>query len=138
MIGILILTHGGFGEEILKTACGIMHESEKVAALNLSRRLDFPTLRKRVSDTIVSLNVEGVLVLIDAYGGTSYNTTLPLMNTHPISLVTGVNLPMVLSALTNRQRMGLEALAKKVSEDAKKTISVLAGPSVATQERRSS
>ncbi len=138
MIGILVLTHGGFGEEILKTACGIMHESEKVAALNLSRRLDFPTLRKRVSDTIESLNVEGVLVLIDAYGGTSYNTTLPLMNTHPISLVTGVNLPMVLSALTNRQRMGLEALAKKVSEDAKKTISVLAGPSVAAQERRSS
>ena len=85
MIGILVLTHGGFGEEILKTACGIMHESEKVAALNLSRRLDFPTLRKRVSETILSLNVAGVLVLIDAYGGTSYNTTLPLMNTHPIS-----------------------------------------------------
>src|SRR4051812_48306880 len=117
MIGILVLTHGGFGEEILKTACGIMHESEKIAALNLSRRLDFPTLRKRVSETILSLNVDGVLVLIDAYGGTSYNTTLPLMNMHPISMVTGVNLPMVLSALTNRQRMSLDALAKKVSED---------------------
>jgi hypothetical protein len=30
-----------------------------------------------------------------------------------------------LSALTNRHRMSLEALAKKVSEDAKKTISVM-------------
>src|SRR4051812_44273684 len=99
MIGILILTHGGFGEDLLKTACGIMHESEKIGALNLSRRLDFPTLRKRVSETIESLNAEGgVLVLIDAYGGTSYNTSLPLMNVYPISLVTGVNLPMVLSA----------------------------------------
>ncbi len=133
MIGILILTHGAFGEDMLKTACGIMHESEKIAALNLSRRLDFPTLRKRVSETIEQLKAEGgVLVLIDAYGGTSYNTTLPLMNVHTISLVTGVNLPMVLSALTNRHRMTLDALARKVSEDAKKTISVLSNTNVPT------
>ena len=131
MIGILILTHGPFGEDLLKTACGIMREAEKIAALNLSRRLDFATLRKKVADMIVAIDApEGVLVLIDAYGGTSYNTTLPLMNSHPLSLVTGVNLPMVLSALTNRHRMGLEPLAKKVSEDAKKTISVLTSSDV--------
>jgi PTS system mannose-specific IIA component len=133
MIGILILTHGAFGEDMLKTACGIMHESEKIAALNLSRRLDFPTLRKRVAETITGLAADGgVLVLIDAYGGTSYNTTLPLMSEHPISMVTGVNLPMVLSALTNRHRMTRDDLARKVSEDAKKTISVLSGTNVPT------
>ncbi len=126
MIGILVLTHGPFGEDLLKTARGIMNESEKMGALNLSRRFDFPTLRKKVSEAIHGLGAEGgVLVLIDAYGGTSYNTTLPLIGDHPISLVTGVNLPMVLSSLTNRHRMPLEPLAKKVSEDAKKTISVL-------------
>lgn len=127
MIGILILTHGAFGEDLLKTACGIMHETDKISALNLSRRLDFLTLRKHVAETIIDLKADqGVLVLIDAYGGTSYNTTLPLVKDFPISLVTGVNLPMVLSALTNRHRMALDALARKVSEDAKKTISVLA------------
>ncbi|MBV9080981.1 MAG: PTS sugar transporter subunit IIA [Elusimicrobia bacterium] len=131
MIGILILTHGAFGEDLLKTACGIMHETEKIAALNLSRRADFATLRKKVSDTIAEISAQdGVLVLIDAYGGTSYNTTLPLMSTHRISLVTGVNLPMVLSALTNRHRMQLDQLARKVSEDAKKTISVLSASDV--------
>jgi PTS system mannose-specific IIA component len=127
MIGILILTHGLFGENLLKTACGIMNESEAVKTLNLSRRLDFSTLRKMVSDAIESLDAKnGVLVLIDAYGGTSYNTTLPLTKQYPICIVTGVNLPMVLSALSNRHRMSLEALARKVSEDAKKTISVCA------------
>lgn len=133
MIGVLILTHGAFGEDLLKTAGGIMHEAEKIAALNLSRRLDFPTLRKKVSETIEELKADGgVLVLIDAFGGTSYNTTLPLMSTYSLSLVTGVNLPMVLSALTNRHRMTLDALARKVSEDAKKTISVLSGTNVPT------
>jgi PTS system mannose-specific IIA component len=132
MIGILILTHGAFGEDLLKTACGIMHEADKIGALNLSRRSDFATLRKKVSDMIETIQADqGVLVLIDAYGGTSYNTTLPLMGTHRISLVTGVNLPMVLSALTNRHRMALEALARKVSEDAKKTISVLSPSDIA-------
>ena len=47
------------------------------------------------------------------------------MGTHVISLVTGVNLPMVLSALTNRHRMTLEQLARKVSEDAKKRLEVI-------------
>ena len=127
MIGVLVLTHGKFGEDLLKTACGIMCESEKVASGNLSRRLDFATLRKNVAETIESLNAEGgVLVLIDAYGGTSYNTTLPLMSKYRICMVTGVNLPMVLSALTNRHRLPLDRLARKVSEDARKTISLMA------------
>jgi mannose/fructose-specific phosphotransferase system component IIA len=55
MIGVLILTHGPFGEDLLKTACGIMHEADKVVALNLSRRLDFQTLRKQVADAIQGL-----------------------------------------------------------------------------------
>lgn len=126
MIGVLVLTHGSFGGDLLKTACGIMHESEKSAALNLSRRLDFETLRRNVVTTIENLKADGgVLVLIDAFGGTSYNTTLPLMKQHHICMVTGVNLPMVLSALTNRHRLTLEDLARKVSEDAKKTIAVM-------------
>ncbi len=125
MIGILILSHGPFGDDLQKTACGIMHDSERVAAVNLSRRFDFPVLRQKVVTALQQLEQgDGVLVLIDAYGGTSYNTSLPLMSDYHISLVTGVNLPMVLSALSNRSRMSLEELARKVSEDAKKTISV--------------
>lgn len=125
MIGILVITHGQFGSDLMKTASGIMNESERIDSLNLSRRLDFQTLRDKVKPVIRKLDKgEGVLVLIDAYGGTSYNTTLPLMKDHHINLVTGVNLPMVLSALSNRSRLNLDELAIKVSEDAKKTISV--------------
>jgi PTS system mannose-specific IIA component len=125
MIGILVVCHGQFGENLLKTACGIMHEVERVEALNLSRREDFTTLRRRVSEGIERvISDSGVIVLIDAYGGTSYNTSLPLVKQYNVSLVTGVNLPMVLSALTNRRRLDLDGLSKKVSEDAKKTISV--------------
>ena len=48
MIGILIITHGQFGDNLLKTACGIMNEPDFVEAINLSRRLDFGTLRNQV------------------------------------------------------------------------------------------
>lgn len=131
MIGILVLSHGQFGEDLQKTACGIMNDPEHIRALNLSRRFDFPVLRQKVDEALRELEQgEGVLVLIDAYGGTSYNTTLPLLANHHICLVTGVNLPMVLSALSNRSRMSLEELSRKVSEDAKKTISVCANPKV--------
>ena len=103
-----------------------MKDTEKIDSLNLSRRLDFATLRKQVSDKIAELNADqGVLVLIDAFGGTSYNTAVPLMDEHNIALVTGVNLPMLLSAVTNRKRLSLANLSKKIAEDAKKTISVI-------------
>jgi len=126
MIAVLVLTHGQFGENLLKTACGIMKDELNIKALNLSRREDFSSLRKKVRERLNELDSkEGVMVLIDAYGGTSYNTTVPMMKDYNMSIVTGVNLPMLLSALTNRARMPLHELAKKVSEDAKKTISVL-------------
>jgi PTS system mannose-specific IIA component len=126
MNGVMVLTHGKFGEDLVKTACGIMKETEKVTSLNLSRRQDFQSLRKTVAEGIQALQAEGgVLILIDAYGGTSYNTTLPLVNEQPICIVTGVNLPMVLSALANRHRMPIEELAKKVMDDARKTISTM-------------
>jgi len=128
MIGILILSHGPFGENLIKTACGIVDDPGNVLSLNLSRRLDTKVMQENVSQTIKKMDSDaGVLVLIDAYGGTSYNTTFPLLKTHSICIVTGVNLPMLLSALTNRHRMFLSELSRKVAEDAKKTISVVQG-----------
>lgn len=125
MIGILVLTHGQFGDDLIKTVEAITNDTESVAALNISRRLDFDTLRGRVLEKIQTLNADGgVLLMIDTYGSTSYNTAVPLMEQNRICMVTGVNLPMILSALTNRNRMNLFDLAKKVASDAKKTIQV--------------
>ena len=64
-----------------------------------------------------------------AMGGTPCNATLPLVREGQVAVVTGVNLPMLLSALTNRTRMNVESLAGKVMQDARKTIIVVKGPS---------
>ncbi|OVE77447.1 hypothetical protein BVX98_02820 [bacterium F11] len=126
MIGVLIVTHGQFGEDLLKTACAIMKETENVAALNLSRRLEFSTLRQRVVEEVNRLDrSSGVIVLTDTFGGTSYNTCIPLLKDFNLVLITGVNLPMLLSAFTNRKRLSLKDLARKISDDAKKTISII-------------
>ena len=71
MIGILVLTHGQFGDDLIKTVEAITHENEAVAALNISRRLDFETLRSRVLETIKNLNAEFRLAVIDGDIATS-------------------------------------------------------------------
>lgn len=125
MIGIVIITHGTFGEGILQSAQAIMKCSGNCLAINLSGRRGLNELKNIIQGRLSELGKpEGVLVLIDAMGGTPYNATLPLVQEGKLEVVTGVNLPLLLSALTNRTRMTLKDLAHKVVEDGRKTMVV--------------
>ncbi len=55
-------------------------------------------------------------------GGTPCNTALIQTKDKPAEVVTGVNLYMLLSAFTHREKLDLKALAPKVSEDGKRAI----------------
>jgi len=63
-------------------------------------------------------------VLTDMFGGTPNNISLPLLEPGRVEVVTGVNLPMVIKAVTARKSRGLDELASLVSAAGKEAISV--------------
>ncbi len=129
MVGIVVITHGNFGEGILESAKQIMKCTENCLAINLSGRRDLSELRAEIKPKLAKLDSKnGILIFIDAMGGTPYNATLPLLEEGRLEVVTGVNLPMLLSAFNNRARMNVRELANKVVEDGRKTMVVAQGP----------
>lgn len=114
MIGILLVTHGKFSKEILKSAELIVGKQDNILTLGLEHGDSIEVLGDRVRESIKSLeNGQGVLVLADLLGGSPYNVVA--LNSKKISdikfkCITGVNLPMLLEAITMREAYGLDEL----------------------------
>ncbi|MCF3944099.1 PTS sugar transporter subunit IIA [Oceanobacillus alkalisoli] len=109
MIGILIVTHGKFSTELLNSAELIVGKQVSVNALNLNADDDIHLLKKEVELEATKLDTgEGVLVLTDLYGGSPFNVTAANMKQRNMECLTGVNLPMLIEALSLRGNSNLQ------------------------------
>ncbi len=123
MIGVAVITHGHFGEEILRTAQEIVGKQEAALAYAVTSETGSPDLCRFIEDALNQLpEAQGVLFLVDMLGGTPCNTTLLKTKESKAEVVTGVNLYMLISAFTHRSHLDLHALAVKAAEDGKRAI----------------
>jgi len=114
MIGILVVTHGNLGKELINSAELIVGKQENTFALGLYHGDNIDDFREKVAKYIQELdNGEGLIVFTDLYGGSPSNT-LAITAKKPIGVrfecITGVNLTMVLEALTMRKTLDLSKL----------------------------
>ena len=123
MIAIVVITHGQFGQELLRTAQDIAGRQENVAALSVMPEMGVDSVAQALGETLTRFaSSEGALILVDMLGGTPCNTALLKTKDLSAEVVTGVNLYMVLSSFTHRGDMDLKALAAKVAEDGKRAV----------------
>ncbi|WP_416175611.1 PTS sugar transporter subunit IIA [Clostridium sp.] len=116
MIGILVITHGNFAAEILKTVELIIGKQNQTVSLGLQYNDSIEEFRLKVKDTIVSLDKgDGVLIFTDLFGASPYNAAAfsanKVKNTK-FRCITGVNLPMLLEAFTTRDVCNLDDLTE--------------------------
>lgn len=115
MIGILVVTHGNFGKELLKSAELIIGDQENVKTLSLNRGDNIEELYSCVNKQIEQLDEgEGVLVFTDLFGGSPSNVTAANMKETYFESLSGVNLPMLIEALDLRVNNNLKELVSKV------------------------
>ena len=123
MIGVAILTHGHFGEELLRTAQDIVGRQEAVLAFSVTSETGMDHVGRFIEEAIERLHTpDGVLFLVDMLGGTPCNTTVLKTKEARAEIVTGINLYMLISAFTHRTHMDLRALALKAAEDGRRAI----------------
>lgn len=111
MIGILLITHGSYGEALVQNACHVLNKRPaQLNQLGVAAQddpLDLLPLARQTLDLVD--NGDGALVLTDIFGATPSNLALKLLEPGRIEGIAGVNLPMLLRALTYRER-GMETL----------------------------
>lgn len=115
MIGLFLLTHGSYGEALIQCACHVLNRRPpQLAQLGVTPADDpldiLPTARAWVS--LVDSG-RGVLVLTDIFGATPCNVAMKLLDPGRIEVVAGVNLPMLVRALTYRDRDDMASLVRK-------------------------
>lgn len=111
MIGILLITHGSYGEALVQNACHVLNKRPlQLNQLGLSAQ-DDPLDLLPLAHQMLKLvdDGEGVLVLTDIFGATPANLSLKLLQPGRIEGLAGVNLPMLLRALNYRDK-GMENL----------------------------
>jgi PTS system ascorbate-specific IIA component len=114
MIGIFLVTHATLGESLIQCACHVLNKRPpQIAQLGVSAQddpLDIMPLARSMLGWVDS--GEGVLLLTDIYGATPSNIAAKLIVPDKVELVAGVNLPMLLRALTYRDR-DMQTLVKR-------------------------
>lgn len=104
MIGILIIAHGSLGESLVHCANHVLGSPPPLLKqLGVSVHDDPAVLVPKAQDMVVELNQgHGVLVLSDIYGATPCNIVSRLVQPGRVEGVAGVNLPMLVRALSYR------------------------------------
>lgn len=125
MINFIIVTHGEFGAYLVEAAEGIVgRQAAGVRVVATSSRQSVAEICRHVEHTLAELsNDDGIILFTDMPGGTPNNLSFPLIkDAQRVEMISGVNLYMLVSAFSQRDRMDLEKLVEKIVADGQKSI----------------
>ena len=125
MIGIVVVTHGELGTELLRTAQEIVGKFPGVEAVSIQASEQIEKARKKIEAALQRVNDgSGVLILTDLFGGTPSNLVLSYLEAGRLEVVTGVNLPMLMKLPSLREERDLRALADNLAKYGQRNILV--------------
>lgn len=117
MIGILLITHGNYGEALVQNACHVLNKRPaQIAQLGVAAQ-DDPLDLLPFAQSMLQLveNGEGAVVLTDIFGASPANLAMKLLIPGKIEGLSGVNLPMLLRAIVYREK-GMEILLQRARD----------------------
>jgi PTS system mannose-specific IIA component len=124
MFGIVVATHGEFGQDMVATLQMILGSSEGILAIALLPSESLEGFKSKMEEALKKVDSEnqGALVLVDMVGGTPFNVAMLTAQTRPLQVVTGVNLPMLIKVATSQDEPSLETLAAETQKVAREGI----------------
>ena len=127
MVGIILASHGYFAEGIKESAQMIFGEQEKFESAILLPSMGPDDLRSDLEAAIKKIDCDEILFLVDLWGGTPFNQTSNLLEGHEDkwAIVAGMNLPMVIEALSERfTSESSHDIAKAIVDSAKEGVKI--------------
>jgi PTS system mannose-specific IIA component len=122
MIGIVVVTHGGVAEELVKAARTIVGDLPAMSAVSIGWGDDTAAASEAIEKGLADAGGGDVLILTDMFGGTPTNLSLPFLSPR-VEIVTGVNLPMIIKATALRDGV-LAEVARAVRDQGQGAIYV--------------
>lgn len=132
MVGIIVMTHGTLSEGIVDAAELITGPVTQVETLSLRREDNVNDLNAAFLAALDRVDTgDGVLVLADLLGGSPCNVASMNLRERSYRVLSGVNLPMFIEALSSRDSAGsaeeLQAACREAGAQGVKNINQLLG-----------
>ena len=128
MVSIVLASHGDLAAGIKQTGSMVFGDQPSVAVVSLEPSMGPDDFRAKVEEAVASFeDQEQVLFLVDLWGGTPFNQISGLIEGHDSwAIVTGVNLPMLIEAYSQRfdAKNTAHAIAKHLVTEAKAGVRV--------------
>ncbi|MBW1659438.1 MAG: PTS sugar transporter subunit IIA [Deltaproteobacteria bacterium] len=123
MKGIVIVCHGDLSDGFVSAAEMILGEVDNVSAVSVDVTQEPETIQETIREAIKSVDQDdGVFILTDLFGGTPANVSLSFLEPNRVEIITGINLPLVIKLLKDRDKYPMEELKVKLIQSAVKNI----------------
>ncbi|OCG22194.1 hypothetical protein A9G11_07380 [Gilliamella sp. wkB108] len=128
MIGVLLVSHGKMAEGIKDSVEMIVGEAKQFETLALIPGQDIEELKANILNKSKQLNSgDGVLILVDLYGASPYNASMACVPEWQkqgidVRVISGMNLPMTITAVCNREFSSLVDLTNESIEAGQQNI----------------
>jgi mannose PTS system EIIA component len=121
MIGLIIVTHGRLGAEILATLQHITGQQSAISAIGITPDDDPEECLDKIRLETEKLNQGfGVIIATDLFGGTPSNLAISLIEPNKIEVMAGINVPALVKLLTIRKDTPIKEAIKIAIESGKK------------------
>jgi len=117
MIGLLIVAHGTLGESLIHCASHVMGKRPLyLRQLGVTIHDDPEAILPQGRDLVRFLDQgQGVLVMTDIFGATPANIACRLLEPGRIEGISGINLPMLIKALSYREEPMKDLIEKSLA-----------------------
>lgn len=123
MFGVVICAHGKLAHEFVHTVEFITGARDQIKAVAIDHELDVESARHQIDAAIRSVDTgDGVIVCTDLFGGTPSNLCLSFLDDHKIEIIAGVNLPILLKAVSMREKLELKQVVEVLRDYGKTNI----------------
>jgi PTS system mannose-specific IIA component len=126
MIGMILVTHDNIGVELLKALDAIVGPQPQAKAITIGMHDDMSECRDQILSAIKTVNSgQGVMILVDMFGGTPSNLAIASMPMGNAVVLAGVNLPMLIKFASVRATMSLLDAAREAEAAGRKYIQLI-------------
>lgn len=131
-IGIVIASHGEFAAGIHQSGSMIFGEQEKVQVVTFMPSEGPDDLYAKINNAIAQFDADDeILVLADLWSGSPFNQASRVAGENPdrkFAIITGLNLPMLIQAYTERMmdaNAGVDKVVANILKEAREGVKVL-------------
>ena len=135
LIGLVLVTHGRLALELVAAMEHVVGPQTQIASVCIGPEDDMEKRRAEIVKAVDGVNAgEGVVVLTDMFGGTPSNLAISIMDSSPVEVIAGVNLPMLIKLASVRGTESLQSAVSHAQEAGRKYINVASA--LLTQEKK--